>query len=71
MNQVDTNQLIEQNDKLKCACCGSFTGLKCKYICRSCRKKLDVRGASDIARFFLVRHLLQLVKQNAGEQQKR
>ena len=67
MEQVNVKLLLQKNDKLICAHCGRFTGTKCRYICRACRKKMKMQGAADVYRYFLVRHLLELVKSYAPD----
>lgn len=69
MKTINTEALIKKQPKLTCAHCGAFTGTKCKYICPSCRKRMDIRSASDITRYFLVRHLLRTVKSAKGGEQ--
>lgn len=67
MDQINVEMLMKGTDKLVCAHCGKFTGTKCKYICRSCRRRMQIQGKSDIQRYYLIRYLLRLVKENAPE----
>ena len=45
-----------------CVKCGCVTE-KAKYVCMKCRKKLNIRGTNDLEQYFLVRHLLELVRE--------
>lgn len=59
---VDVKKLVEKHEPAVCVKCGCVTE-KAKYVCMKCRKKLNIRGTSDVERYFLVRHLLELVRE--------
>lgn len=59
---VDVKKLVEKHEPGICVKCGCVTE-KAKYVCTKCRKKLNIRGTSDVEQYFLIRHLLELVRE--------
>lgn len=60
---VDVKKLINEYHTGICMKCGKAVAPKQKCVCQPCRNKMRIRGGTDLERYILIHHLLELVRE--------
>ncbi len=63
MKTVSVEKLREEYGSGKCIACGKILKADSSYVCEACRNRHKIFGSDGIAKYVLIRHLLELVRE--------